>query len=241
MCSKSRGGERLVWAVAGALVVALAVHEAGHVFVALRAGVRVRELFVGLGPVLAKGRVRGLVVSLRLFPVGAAVDIDDDGFAALPLRVRLFLQAAGPLANLGAGFLALFAVGLVWSRNLPVFKALAASVWFAFAALGLLGAALFQPGAVRLVGPVGMFRLVAGQAAPGADGFLLLFAALSFGVGLFNLLPLFPLDGGRIVLEPFAGRLGLAWRRRAERWGAAVLAALVVGVLVWDLVGPVVR
>lgn len=221
--------------MAAALVLVLAVHEAGHALAALCAGVRVRELLVGLGPALAKGRVRGLAVSLRLFPVGAGVDIDDGGFAALSLRSRLFLEAAGPLANLGAGFLALVVVGFLCSRGLPVLKALAASVWFAFAALGLLLGAFVRPRAVQLVGPVGLFRLVAGQPGPGGDGFLLLFAVLSFGLGLFNLLPLFPLDGGRMVLEPFAGRLGPAWRRRAERWGAAVLAVLAACVLACDL------
>lgn len=225
----------MVWAVAGALVLALAVHEAGHALAALRAGARVNEVLAGLGPVLGKRRVRGLLVSLRAFPVGAGVDIDDGEFAALPVGSRLFVLAAGPLANLGAGFLALLAVGLVWARGLPVLKALVVSFAFASAALGVFGAALLDPGAVRLMGPVGLFRSVAGLGVPGADGFLLLFAAVSFGVGVFNLVPLFPLDGGRMVLEPFAGRLGLAWRKRAERWGAVVVAGLAAVVLVWDL------
>ena len=57
-------------------------------------------------------------------------------------------------------------------------------------------------GASRLGGEAGRARRV-------AELFLLLFVALNFFVGIFNLLPLLPLDGGHIAI---------AWFERARSW-----------------------
>lgn len=76
---------------------------------------------------------------------------------------------------------------------------------------------------VALAGPVANALLSAG--AWWADFPIL--AALSVGVGAFNLLPIFPLDGARVLYNYLCPVLG---PQGAERWGVAVSAALV-GVL----------
>ena len=53
-------------------------------------------------------------------------------------------------------------------------------------------------------------------------------AALSVGVGAFNLLPIFPLDGARVLQNHLCPVLG---PQRAERWGIVASASLVGGLL----------
>lgn len=53
-------------------------------------------------------------------------------------------------------------------------------------------------------------------------------AALSVGVGAFNLLPVFPLDGARVLYNYLSPLLG---PQRAERWGLVASACLVGGLL----------
>lgn len=52
----------------------------------------------------------------------------------------------------------------------------------------------------QLSGPVGIYQVTAQQASQGLPNLLLLIALLSLNVGIFNLLPLPVLDGGRILL-----------------------------------------
>lgn len=77
---------------------------------------------------------------------------------------------------------------------------------------------------VALAGPVANALLSAvawGLHAP-------ILAALSVGVGAFNLLPIFPLDGARVLHNYFCPMLG---PRRAEQWGLVISACLVGGLL----------
>lgn len=52
----------------------------------------------------------------------------------------------------------------------------------------------------QLSGPVGIYQVTAEQASKGVPDLLLLVAMLSLNVGIFNLLPLPVLDGGRVLL-----------------------------------------
>ncbi len=96
--------------------------------------------------------------------------------------------------------------------------------------------------AIALAGPgvslalAALFRLLAtalgGGAAPGPGGLALLLARLNLVLAFFNLLPSFPMDGGRVYrawLTPFFGRLEAT--RRAARLGRFL--ALVFGI--WSL------
>lgn len=64
-------------------------------------------------------------------------------------------------------------------------------------------------GLETLSGPVGIFQVTAQSAQSGLLSLLALLGLLSLNIGIFNLLPLPVLDGGRIVLalcEKIAGR-----------------------------------
>jgi regulator of sigma E protease len=93
-------------------------HELGHLWIAKRAGIGVREFAIGLGPKLIRFRRNGTEYQLRLFPLGGLVKIagmDDDGpcdpsedYYTKPWVSRFALILAGPLFNF------LVALGLFW-------------------------------------------------------------------------------------------------------------------------------
>lgn len=55
-------------------------------------------------------------------------------------------------------------------------------------------------------------------------------AALTLTVGLFNLLPILPLDGGRVVYGLLAGRLDSDWAERLMTALSGCIVGLLVGV-----------
>lgn len=76
-----------------------------------------------------------------------------------------------------------------------------------------------------VTGPVGMVKMVAEQSGKGVLPFLDILIAISIALGLFNLLPIPALDGGRLV---FLGYELITRKRPNERFEATVHA---VGIL----------
>lgn len=56
-----------------------------------------------------------------------------------------------------------------------------------------------------------------------------LFAGLSLALGLFNLLPIHPLDGGRALESLCALLLPPTWARKLPKWLGVVVAGLLLG------------
>lgn len=108
-----------LWGLAGALaiclVIAVVLHESGHLVVGLAVGEPARKIRVGSGWTLFGFRVRGLVVQICANPLGGgAVYFSEVG--AAPGRMRLASLAAGPAMNLlGAVYgLTLYELGITW-------------------------------------------------------------------------------------------------------------------------------
>lgn len=116
--------------VIGLLVLSFIViiHELGHFLLAKKAGIRVEEFCVGLGPRLIYKQVGETIYSLRLFPIGGAcmmtgedeeVENDDRSFNSKTVWQRISVVAAGPIFNFILAFV--ISLILIWSTgvNLP--------------------------------------------------------------------------------------------------------------------------
>ena len=92
----------------------------------------------------------------------------------------------------------------------------------------------------ELGGPVTMVALTAGTTRQGLDQVIYLAGVLSISLGIFNLLPISPLDGGQMVVA-FAEvlRRGRRLSFRMQNWvagvGVLLIFALVLGVLAADI------
>ena len=70
-----------------------------------------------------------------------------------------------------------------------------------------------RPGGVRFESPVGIVRLLHQAGQSGLPTVLWLLAVINLSLGIFNLLPLFPLDGGHVAVALYEG---VRSRRRPE-------------------------
>lgn len=163
------------WArVAGIIGGTVMLHELAHALAARRAGGEVREVGVGFGPVLLRRNVGGVDVTLRPLPLGgfAAIDVD-----RLPPARRVPVLLAGPLANIAAGLLLRQAARVPAPPLLPG-----------------------QTGGIQVGGPLSVLALLTGADAGGPRQLAAAAGALNLSVGISNLLPLLPLDGGHLAV-----------------------------------------
>lgn len=192
---------------------------------------------------IMNGGIRGLIVTLLLtlpaIVLCLSVHETCHGLAAYALGDRTAASQGrltlDPMAHIDPmGFLCMLFLGFGWARPVPVncanFKNRRTGMAIVAAAgpasnfmLGFIG--YFVYFAVTyftadFTGVPGLFTWVIGQ-------FFRYLASLSIGLGAFNLLPVYPLDGSRIV-DAF---LPLRWSMKLREYQSVLLLGLVA--LMW--------
>lgn len=194
----------------GIVGATVAVHEAAHAVAAARGGGTVKEIGLGLGPALLRTRLRSLPVVIRALPIGgyAAVDVEH-----IPPHRRIRMLLAGPLANILIGIPLLYGL-----RHHPTVM------------LGDEGKA------VGLTGVLGTFSALFQAAEQGAGSLGRLAGGINVGLGLMNLMPIYPLDGGHVVASLMEAR-GASPRARTAfmRLTAVAFAMLVQSAMLADI------
>ena len=82
------------------LLAAIVLHELGHFFAARICAVPVKQAGLGWGPKLYGVRVSQVDCQLRLFPIGAYIQMDMRVLQSRPLMQQLFVLGAGIGVNL---------------------------------------------------------------------------------------------------------------------------------------------
>lgn len=249
----------IIWTSVAAIatLAVLATHEAGHALALRRYGVPIVEAGLGLpfGPriTLKPTRRRPFRLSISLLLVGAYVTPDSDHMErleALPYTDQAWYAGAGIAVNAVTGA-ALFAIlRAVEHQWIPaaIFGGIAAVIVAAprvfcayiVPALALPVTALLAKTLTTSIGqpsgPVGVARLLHVSSPSNA---LWAAALVAVNLALFNIFPIYPLDGGRIasaLVQRWAGRNA----SKVFQGGSALLMlgllAYIVGDDAWWLI-----
>lgn len=219
------------------------IHEFGHLVAAKKLGIPVLEFSVGFWKKLAGIKIKDTEINLRILPLGGFVRPDEEALAAAPTWKRILILLAGPVMNLAAA-VAVLAIGIfcIYASQVPLAnlpQLLLIGIQQGFVLVGeiikLTGTALAGEGVNALSGPVGYVASAGAAQDVSALTGLIVAAALSVGIGLFNLLPIPPLDGGQIVLAVLGKLLKPETRKRAVYTGFYLLILVGVSLVVFDV------
>ncbi len=181
------------------------IHETGHFVVARLCKIKVREFAIGFGPVIWKKETENTKYAIRLIPLGGFVNMlgeeeqsDEEGsFSKASIPKRIAIVAAGGLVNII--FAILLYIVLIWVVTGNFVMAISSSGNFVMAMWESIKL-LFTGGVTvdNLMGPIGISQVVAQTS--GIIDFLYIMALISMSLGVTNLLPFPPLDGGKILI-----------------------------------------
>lgn len=148
----------------------------------------------------------------------------DDGHGKGVLGVRQGVARV----NVSAAQAAVFAVSETWHRTTEQ--------------VGLIVGLVLRKNDAKLSGLPGMVRVMSGAAQHGAEKFLLVLAAVSLGLCIFNVFPFPTLDGGRLVFLIVEALRGKPVNERVEGIVNTVGFVLIFGLIIFvsarDLVFP---
>ena len=180
------------------------IHESGHFFVAKLCKVKVNEFAIGFGPTIWSRQGKSTKYGLRLIPLGGFVSMEGEdrrstkegSFSEASILKRIAIVLAGGIVNI------IFAILIFWclSAYYVGFQNAFYNVGF-FIKNMYEGIVQIFTGKVtidQMMGPVGISNVVS-QTSGFAD-FIYILSVISLSLGVTNLLPFPPLDGGKVVL-----------------------------------------
>ena len=181
------------------------IHETGHFLVARLCKVKVNEFAIGFGPVIWQKETTRTKYALRLIPLGGFVSMlgeeersDEEGsFSKASIPKRIAIVAAGGLVNIIFAIVLYIILVAILTGNLGI--AITSSGNFIIAMWESIKM-IFTGGVTvnDLMGPIGISEVVA-QTSTAIDFFYIM-ALISMSLGVTNLLPFPPLDGGKILI-----------------------------------------
>lgn len=231
------------------LTAVVAIHEYGHYLACRVADIRVNKFAVGFGrPLLSRTSKSGTEWSLRWMPLGGFIEPNKYDMAAAHPMTKAFVALAGPFANIFpfivlAGFFGkatamLKFLAMFWLAGvIGLFNVLMTPFRWMFGLNTVSqvdnATTAAQKGA-DLIGPIGIAHEATNATVMVGAGsaFLALFVMLSLGLGLINLVPMPPLDGGKVILAGVEGVVGKSRIGRIERISSFVGAVLIAIILI---------
>ncbi len=185
----------------GILVI---IHEGGHFFVAKLCKVKVNEFSIGFGKILWSKQRKETKYSIRLIPLGGFVSMEGEeqpsgeegSFSEAGILKKLAIISAGAIVNIIFGILVYFILVAVHYGIQVAWQSIGAFI----GALGESIKMLFTGEATvnDLAGPVGVANIV--SQTSNLTEYLYLLAVISLSLGITNLIPIPPLDGGKFLI-----------------------------------------
>lgn len=181
------------------------IHEGGHFITAKIFKIKVNEFAIGFGPQIFAKEKGETKYALRLIPLGGFVNMEGEeersdkegSFSEASIPKRIAIVLAGGLVNILFGILLYYIISSIALNSL--YTGLINTKNFVFSIFKSI-TVLFTGGlnVNQMTGIVGISDIVVNT--NGILNYLYIMALISASLGITNLLPFPPLDGGKVVI-----------------------------------------
>jgi len=180
------------------------IHELGHFLVAKLFKVKINQFAIGFGPTIWKKQGKETAYELRLIPMGGFVSMlgeeapveDDRAYNKKPIWQRMLILLAGGAVNIIFGLMVCLIITISVLGIINGFLFTGEFLGATFQSIIDLFSGNVQ--VEQLTGIVGISDMVI--ETNGFIDFAYMLAIISVSLGVTNLLPFPPLDGGKIFL-----------------------------------------
>ena len=180
------------------------IHEGGHFIVAKLCKIKVNEFSIGFGPVIWKSKDTLTQYSLRLVPLGGFVSMEGEeerselegSFSQASIIKRIAIVLAGGIVNIIFGMFVYFVIVILKTDIQSALYYTKEFIFSIFDSMRLLFTG--NIGIDQLTGPVGISNIIINT--NGLENYIYMLSLISVSLGVTNLLPFPPLDGGKVVL-----------------------------------------
>lgn len=181
------------------------IHEGGHFLVAKLFKIKVNEFAIGFGPTIFTKEKGETKYALRLIPLGGFVSMEGEeersksqgSFSEASIPKRIAIVAAGGLVNIIFGILIYYIISSITFNSM--YTGIISTKDFVlsiFESIKLLFTGNISVN--QMTGIVGISDIVV--STNGIMQYLYIMALISVSLGITNLLPFPPLDGGKILI-----------------------------------------
>ena len=186
------------------LAFLILIHELGHFLVARKCKVKVKEFSIGFGKEIWSKQGKETKYTLRAIPLGGFCNmlgeeelVDEEGsFSNSPVWKRFLIVAAGATVNIVFGLLVFFILASIVNGSL-VDGLIVTKRYIVLLFQSLVSLITGAANNAEIVGPVGISEIVV--QTNGLREFIYILVVVSLSLGVTNLLPFPPLDGGKIL------------------------------------------
>lgn len=216
------------------------VHELGHLIAAKACAIPLTRFSIGFGRRLWGVQIGETDYCISLLPFGGYVQpaLDAEAFQHLPWHRQVIFALGGPLANGITALVGLFVFyatqGTISIEGALFFSAMQTGTTM-MEMLYALPTLFRQP--EELSGIVGIIEQGGDYLSANPGQTLTVFVLLNLNLAVFNLLPMLPLDGGRIIMAILQRIYRPFWRLQTPfaLAGWAMLFALMIYVTMMDI------
>lgn len=219
------------------------IHEGGHFIVAKLLKIQVNEFSIGFGKKIWSKKIGDTIYSIRLLPLGGYVNMEGEeehsekegSFSKTKIYKKILIVLAGAFVNIIFGLISFFI--LVWIKYdlltaITSLNNFIISITMSF--VNILKGKIYIE---QMTGVIGISNIIV--TSQNLFEYIYIISLISISLGLTNLLPIPPLDGGKIIFyliekirkKPLSQEIEL----KIQSWGFSILILVSIYITYKDI------